>query len=553
MCMAQRTHQMAHAPTGLGKTAVALTAATETALLSDGVVLFLTSRQSQHAIAIETMRAIWARKRIGVVDLISREDMCLAVREGVPPCLRDQRCFFSREPDGEEKLLLDYPLHTQEAMRSCLRAGLCPHRTAMVAAAQARVIIADYNQLFGRGLNLLQRLGRSESDAVVVIDEGHNLPSRVMGSRSGHLTMASLRRARTHSALRHFAEDLDVIAEAFGRIARKDPANIVPADLDEPLKRACGVDCGGLGEEIEMAAGGEDPGGVAGFLHAWSFEEEVTVRYLEGDPPRLAVSLIDPSPVTAPVLSRVRCALVMSGTLHPPEMFADLLGARNAICRSYPSPFPEDNRLVLASGRVSSRYRSRGQTAYVAIAEEIAKCAKQVPGNVAVFFPSYEFMGQVEGLLPTLLVGQRVLVERREHGKTERDALLAQLKEGRNLLLGTVGGSFAEGVDLKGNLLGAVFVVGLPLSPPSLEMDAMLRRMERRYGTRKAELYVQVYPAVAKVLQAAGRAIRSEQDRAAIVLMDDRYLTSQVRNAFPQDFRVSGGVDIPGRVGEFFS
>jgi Rad3-related DNA helicase len=282
------------------------------------VVLFLTSRQSQHAIAIETMRAIWTRKRIGVVDLIGREDMCLAVREGPPPCLRDQRCFFSREPDGEERSLLDYPLHTQEAMRSCQRAGLCPHRAAMAAAVEARVIVADYNQLFCRGYNLLQRLGRPEGDAVVIVDEGHNLPSRDMGSHSGHLTAVSVRRARSHPSLRHFAEDLDILAGVFGKIARKDPLNIVPADLDEPLKRACGVDCGGLGEEIEVAAGGEDPGGVAGFLHAWSMEEEVTVRYLEGDPPRLVVSLIDPSPVTAPVLSRVRCALVMSGTLHPP-------------------------------------------------------------------------------------------------------------------------------------------------------------------------------------------------------------------------------------------
>ncbi|MBI0583375.1 MAG: ATP-dependent DNA helicase [Methanomassiliicoccus sp.] len=555
MCMAHRTHLLAHAPTGLGKTAVALTAAVETAVASGGVVLFMTSRQSQHAIAIETLRAIWRKERIGVVDLIAREDMCLAARNGGRvPCSRGHRCFFSRDPDGKQGLMLDYPLHTQEAMRLCLRAGLCPHRVALRAASEARVIVADYNQMFGRGPNLLQRLGRREGDAILVIDEAHNLPSRVMGAGSGHLTAAALRRARGTSALRHFTEDLDIIGEVFERLVKKGAEHIRASDLDDPLKASCGVDAGGLAEEIEVASSGEDGlEGVADFLHAWSAPEEVTVRYLDGDPARLHVSLIDPSPVTAPVLSRVRCALIMSGTLHPPEMFADLLGARNAVCRSYPSPFPEENRLVLATGKVSSRYRSRGQAMYASIAEEIARCAYKVPGNVAAFFPSYEFMGHAEEMLNGMIGDRNVLVERREHGKNERDALLHRLREGRNMLLATVSGSFAEGVDFRDNLLSAVIVVGLPLSPPSREMEAMLHRMGARYGARKADLYVQVYPAVSRVLQAAGRAIRSETDRAAVVLMDDRYLVPQFRKAFPSDFQIDREGDLAERVEEFFA
>jgi DNA excision repair protein ERCC-2 len=555
MCMAHRTHLLAHAPTGLGKTAVALTAAVETALASDGVVLFLTSRQSQHAIAVETVRGIWKKRRLGVVDIIAREDMCLAKRSGDRvPCTRGHRCFFSREPDGKADRLLDYPLHTQEAMRLCLRAGQCPHRAAMRAAAEAQVIIADYNQMFCRGPNILQRLGRRESDAILIIDEAHNLPARVMGAGSGSMTAASIQRARALPALKHFSEDLDLIAEVFRELVGRDPERITAADLDRPLKEACGVDAGGLAEEIETAAGdGSDLGGLVDFLHAWSAPDEVTVRYLEGEPARLKVSLIDPSPVTAPVLARVRCALIMSGTLHPPEMFADLLGARNALCRSYPSPFPPENRLVLSSGKVSSRYRVRGETMYTSIAEEIARSASRVPGNVAAFFPSYEFLEQVEGHLEAMVPDRRVLAERREHGRNEKEALVHQLREGRNMLLGTVGGSLSEGVDFRDNLLEAVFVVGLPLAPPSREMEGMLHRMEGKYGTRKADLYVQVYPAVAKVLQAAGRAIRSETDRAVIVLLDDRYSMPQVRRAFPADFTISSDADVPEKVGRFFA
>ena len=390
------------------------------------------------------------------------------------PCAHGQRCFFSRDPAGQEGLLLDYPLNTQEGMRACLGAERCPHQVAMRAAAEATVIVGDYNQMFGPGPNLLQRLGRREADAILIVDEAHNLPPRVMGAGSGSVSASSLARARSLPALKHFAEDLDLLSEVFSDLTRRDPEHINGADLDVPLRNACGVDAGGLAEEMGAAGEGNDLGGLVDFLRAWSAPDEVTVRYLEGEPARLKVSLIDPSPITAPVLARVRSALIMSGTLHPPEMFADLLGAKNAICRSYPSPFPPENRPVLASRKVSTRYRSRGQAMYGSIAEEIAQCAARVPGNVAAFFPSYELLGQVEGYLAALVGDRRILAERREHGKNEKAALVHQLLEGRNLLLGTVGGSLAEGVDFRDNLLGAVLVVGLPLAPPSLEMEGMI-------------------------------------------------------------------------------
>ena len=554
MCMAQRSHLLAHAPTGLGKTAVALTAAVETAREDGGTVLFLTSRQSQHAIAVETVRGIWKKGRIGVVDLIAREDMCLARREGRRvPCSDGRKCFFDRDPEGSQGLLLDYPLHSQEATRLCLRNGHCPYRVAVRAAAEAAVIIGDYNQMFCRGPNLLQRLGRREGGAIVIVDEAHNLPSRVMGGGSGSLTPASIRAARAHPSLKHFAEDLDLIAEVFRRLASKRPGRLRAQDLDSPLKEVCGVDASGLAEEIEAASHGAELDGLTGFLYAWGAPDASTVRYIEGDPPRLVVSLIDPSVVTAPVLARVRSALLMSGTLHPPEMFAEVLGAEGAVCRRYPSPFPSENRLVLASGGVSSRFRLRTPAMYGSVAREIAGCAGAVPGNVAVFFPSYEFMGKVEPLVAQMVKDRRMLVERKEHGKNERDAVLCQLREGKSLLMGTISGSLSEGVDFRDNLLGAVIVVGLPLAPPSREMDAKMERMGRRFGPRKAELYVQVYPAVARVLQAAGRAIRGEKDRAAIVLLDDRYLAPSLRAAFPDDFEIERAGDLRSALSAFYS
>ena len=257
------------------------------------------------------------------------------------PCAGSHRCFFSPDNDREDDLLLDYPLSVQESMRLGLRTGQCPHRLAMRSATEAQLIIGDYNQMFCRGPNILQRLGRKESEAVLVIDEAHNLPSRVMGANSGGLAAGTIERVRALPSLKQFAEDLDLLADVFRGLCRRGPEDRRCGHRSS-LMESCGVDAGGLAEEIEAAAGeGADIGALVDFLHSWSAADEATVRYLDGDPPRLKVSLVDPRPIIAPVLERVRSALIMSGTLHPPEMFADLLGARNAVCRAYPSPFPK--------------------------------------------------------------------------------------------------------------------------------------------------------------------------------------------------------------------
>ncbi len=130
-------------------------------------------------------------------------------------------------------------------------------------------------------------------------------------------------------------------------------------------------------------------------------------------------------------------------------------------------------------------------------------------------------------------------MERREFGKNEKEAMISDLRRDRSaLLMATIGGSFAEGVNFSDNLLSSVVVAGFPFSPPTMEGEVMKSRFEKRYGARKAILYVSTYPAVSRVLQAAGRAIRSEFDRATMVLLDERYLMPSMQSAFPEDFRI---------------
>jgi len=147
-----------------------------------------------------------------------------------------------------------------------------------------------------------------------------------------------------------------------------------------------------------------------------------------------------------------------------------------------------------------------------------------------------------------------MLVESKGQTKQEKEAMIADMRQERNAaLMATIGGSFAEGIDFSENLLSAVAVSGFPLNPPSPETERMEVRLAARFGDQRSKLYVQTYPAIAKVLQAAGRAIRSETDRAAIVLLDERYLLPSISSAFPADFQASESADLGASLRSFFA
>src|SRR5256885_987791 len=205
--LADGKHLLAHAPTGIGKTAVALVAALDYALTTDKLVLFLTSRQSHHRIAIETVRRIEAKgPRIPTIDLIAKHSMCL--QEGAPShgrafqefCdfkVKSRTCgFFTRDNSAVVAAVLQRTLHVQELVRASGACGVCPHRVAMDAAAKSRLVVCDYNYVFSEiRERFLPRLGRSLEDLILIVDEAHNLPDRIRAHLVGDLAVMDLLKA----------------------------------------------------------------------------------------------------------------------------------------------------------------------------------------------------------------------------------------------------------------------------------------------------------------------------------------------------------------------
>jgi DNA excision repair protein ERCC-2 len=191
--------------------------------------------------------------------------------------------------------------------------------------------------------------------------------------------------------------------------------------------------------------------------------------------------------------------------------------------------------VAIAQG-FTTRYSSRGVELWNRMGAILQETASATRGNLAVFAPSYAILREVQASLLESGVVKELILEDPSWGKRERDEVLDQLAgwrgKGGAILLGVLGGSFSEGVDFKDNLLSVVAIAGLPLAPPDLEVEAAIGYLEARFPGQ-GRSYGYTYPAMNKVLQAMGRAIRSEQDKCAILLLDERFAGPPYRGLLP--------------------
>ncbi|MEM2944252.1 MAG: ATP-dependent DNA helicase [Methanomassiliicoccales archaeon] len=560
-CVKHGIHLLANAPTGLGKTAVSLAAGLEHAVKNGGRVFFLVAKQSQHTAVIETAKRIHEKYAIKVVDLISRRDMCLATGPKHLGCTSNLKCYFSRKiPSDLVDSIFHSPLHVRELIRFSLCEGICPYRMAISALRKANLIVCDYNHFFGAPTeNCASWLGADWDKTILVIDEAHNLPRRIVENYYCKISMTDLQRIISEKNLgksRRKLEELKFLTSKILQESEDGYPLVGKLPIDDVLIYLAN------NEEIfdEIMTRRRDEfkekcSSVLKFAHLWTQYSKDSIKYVEKRSKSLCIRLVDPSTIAAPIFSKLHCAILMSGTLHPPEMYADLLGIESRFaCREYASPFPKENRLICVLPEVTSLYKKRRKSNYSKIADLIIQISGVIEGNVSCFFPSYEFLENVKSELKDITTSRRMLIEKSSYGKNEREAMISALKREHDyLMLATINGSLAEGIDFSDNILSCVIIVGFPIKPPSLETKEMKKRYEWRLGKERAHLYFDIYPAVSSVLQAAGRAIRSEKDRAVIVLMDHRYLDHEIRCAFPKDFEMGYYADPLHAIAKFYS
>jgi DNA excision repair protein ERCC-2 len=270
-------------------------------------------------------------------------------------------------------------------------------------------------------------------------------------------------------------------------------------------------------------------------------EDEFSFLFDRSESQHLKILCKDPSRLLRKRLDGFHSVIAMSATLEPMEFYREVLGfeSKRTEFARLSSPFPRENRKILVVPALSTTFRAREQS-YHKLAAIIASVVAQRHGNYAVFFPSYEYLRQIEPFLRPLLAartyGAELIVQERAMSQQARDGVMNQLREEARgkVVLGVQGGIFSEGVDFAGETLIGVIVVSPAL--PTFDFERELLRGYYDQRNRQGFEFAYLYPGMTRVIQSVGRLIRTERDRGVAVLICSRFAQPQYSALFPRDW-----------------
>ena len=578
--LADGQHVLFQAPTGFGKTAAVLDAALRVALRNDKRVFFATARTTQQRMAEATLETLAERGlTLRSVTLRAREKGCLNAQVSCRP----EECRFAeghhdrvRKNELVRRLQATGAVDPAAVREMSELHTVCPVELAFEYAADADVVIGDCSYVLDPDVRPGRLLGRDLSEWIVVFDEAHNLPDRARGWSSPTISTDLATKA---------LESLSTRGESFhafvtlaqGVIEALDPRALVAlgprfrdgavsVDFDRERFRALArsVDERALDYILACVQSGHPPvaddpylelsRGLLRFERGLEREDgnwPVLFRQEEGLR-RLTICCLDTGAVIGPYLETCAGSIHVSATLAPFDLHARECGLDVARVGWVDAPgfFTPDQLGVLVCPDVSTEYRHRAadRDATAAIVEEVVRA---VPGNCAILFSSFAFRDQV---LEAVSLDDRVLLlQRAGMSEDARDDLLHELKVNAppRVLAKVLGGIFAEGVDLPGDCLEAVVIVGPGLPALTAERELLRAWMVENGGEGFHEAYV--VPGMRRVVQAAGRVVRTERDKGVVVLVGRRFGRVDYTRLFPEQWEPTETAWPWLAVREFFS
>lgn len=549
------------APTGVGKTMSAIFPSVRAIGEGKGETLFyLTAKTITGTVAQEAFHILREKGlKFKVTAITAKEKLCF---QDTPECTPEKcpyaKGHFDRVNDAVYELWTTEEVYSREVIRAhAEKWQVCPFEMCLDLSIWVDGIICDYNYVFDPNVHLKRFFGENISgDHIFLIDEAHNLVERGREMYSAGISRQSLVALRKK------------IRKRFSKLARTlDKANRQMMELEENLAETGkgyqvlsnpGVlpitfltISGELEEILEEKELEEELRReilefyfiVRDFLNVSELVDENYVVYTENSAEegfRLRLFCVNPAENLGEYLKKGKSAIFFSATMFPMLYYRELLTTdRDAYGIYVQSPFPKENRRILIGSDVSSRYTRRNRAEYRKIAGYIARCVWQRQGNYMAFFPSYRLMEDVLQVYEEEFSVDwvRCVCQTPDMTEQEREGFLEEFQEREGTLVGfcVLGGIFSEGVDLTGeSLIGAVIVgTGLP-------QIGSQREILKEYYDKKNHCgfdYAYRYPGMNKVLQAAGRVIRTKEDKGVILLLDDRFWDRDYQEIFPREWQ----------------
>ncbi len=556
--VARKRRLFAVMPTGTGKSAAVLYPALKA--LGQGLneqVFCLTARGTQRASAqkeADRMRAQGLRAHSLVLS--AKEKLCPMEEMRCHPehCERAKGHYLRLGGAMEESLGAEN-WDTAFVLDLAGRHRLCPFEFSLSLCEIADLVICDYNYALDPQVRL-SRVFDQPRGVTLLIDEAHNLPDRARDMLSGTLQAQRLALLRREAGKAHGRSGR--LYKAYSRLLGQLAGDALDG-RGEGLLDAAGALLDALGASYSPGGAGLARDLVC-FLSAFrrALEEPEDYAVLHDPDKRkggVRVLCLNPAPHLKEATGRMAGCVYYSATLSPLDAMRGLLGGgREDACLSLPSPFPQEHLLTLQLP-LNTRYAARPASLLPAAKAILALCHAR-PGKYIAYFPSFAYLRAAEPLLRDLAPGLPLIPQEPGMDEAARaDFLDAFLKDEAPLLgLCVLGGVFAEGVDLPGRALIGAMVVGVGLPQVNPERDRFRERMEEAMGDGFGFAYR--FPGMHKVLQAAGRLIRSETDRGVLLLMDDRYAQRDYRELIPSHLalrRVYSIDEITSQAREFWS
>lgn len=558
-CIDQGGQLLIEAPTGIGKTAAVMFPALK-ALARDkhDVLVFATAKTVGRRAAEQTLDRFRAAGFSGSsLSLSARDKVCLAPGKA---CHGDDcpyaRNYYDKLPAAMDAAITLPALPREQLELLAREHEVCPYQLAWDLLPWVDCIIADLHYLYALTSNLVMRFAEAGRRCTVLLDEAHNLPGRARGMYSAALAKAQLMEA-TKAAPGPLAAPLRAINRSLLELQREpwpeegwdSRAELPPALLLNLQNFVAAV-----GEQLALQPLllQREPRvldfyfGVLQFLRVAEQWGEHFRFEMSRDTGRqslvLKLNCLDPGPLLNPRQQALHAVVAFSATLSPWQWSRHGLGLLDtAVCHQAGSPFDPAQLKVALALDVDTRYARRCES-LPALAQLLIDWLAQVPGNCLLYFPSYQYLQDCLHLVasqPGEIPGRQLWVQSRGQDDAGRDELLQLLVSRRDLAAFCIlGGVFGEGIDLPGDQLSSVVVVGVGLPQVNRDTETQRRYFQARFGAGFA--YAYQYPGMQKVAQALGRVVRTPRDYGHALLVDCRYREPDYRRLLPQWWHYQG-------------
>jgi DNA excision repair protein ERCC-2 len=562
---------LAQAPTGIGKTIGSLFPAMKAAPGQRlDKIFFLAAKTSGRRLALDACEVLRdaapaLQPGLRVLELVAKTKAC----EHPGQACHGESCplangFYDRLPAARSAALQGQLLDKAGLRDIALAHQVCPYYLGMEMARWSDVIVGDYNYYFDSSAMLHGLTVANEWKVAVLVDEAHNMVARARKMYSAELPHAGLGMLRKEAPA-ELRKVLDRLHRCWSQLekeqlqatdGRPERDYVVLAGLPEKFMAALQAASADAGAYLQ-----EHPRLVDEPLQRFYFDTLQFTRLAEqfdthslfdlsreqartGISSTLSIRNVVPAPFLKPRFAASHSTALFSATLSPWNYYSDTLGMpADTAWVDVESPFQAAQLSVKVVDTISTRYQHRAAS-LSPIADLMARQYLAQPGNYLAFFSSFDYLDQVAGLFAQRYPDIPIWRQERRMDEAARDQFLARFTlASRGIGFAVLGGSFGEGIDLPGARLIGAFIATLGLPQMNPVNEEIRQRMGVLFGAGYD--YAYLYPGMQKVVQAAGRVIRTQLDQGVVYLIDDRFARPEIRQLMPGWWDVRTGGD-PG-------